>query len=61
MSIIYLCDDDTANVRLDWDNAADLWSCGDPPKSGPLVILVSGPKRSPDHERLETNTSPGPV
>ncbi|MSU24997.1 MAG: hypothetical protein EXS32_14410, partial [Opitutus sp.] len=25
--------------------------CGDPPKSGPLVMLVCGPRRSPDHER----------
>ena len=25
--------------------------CGDPPKSGPLVRLVCGPRRSPDHER----------
>ncbi len=23
--------------------------CGDPPKSGPLVMLVCGPKKSPDH------------
>ena len=33
-------------------------SCGDPPKSGPLAMLVCGfcgPKRSPDHERQETH------
>ena len=29
--------------------------CGDPPKSGPLVMLVCSPKRSPDHERQKTH------
>jgi Tol biopolymer transport system component len=29
--------------------------CGDPPKSGPLVMLVCGLKRNPDHERQKTH------
>lgn len=34
---------------------------GDPLKSRPLLMLVCGLKRNPDHERPKANTPPGPV
>ena len=36
-------------------------NCGDPPKSGPVAMLVCGAKRNPDHERQTTRGPTTPM
>lgn len=49
---IYLYEDYRADARAVLrDIFGFLGVCGDPPKSGPLVMLVRGPKKSPARAR----------